>query len=340
MAYLVLNDYILTIQEFAFKQWIASNDSLRLQAEPRAQAKIKEYLVQKYDLSTEFADTTIYSDSKTYQANALVQLNYTAWATGNYTVGQFVSYTDGNVYRCILNTTANQNPTDTTYWILLGAQLGLTYLAYPYPVFNVSQPYEVGDVVFWKGKIYQAITASIIPNEAATLQNNTYSKIPPINFFPDDKVNGSPQWGAGVSYSVTGIYPNFVATKGNWSGITTYNPFDTVVYNGTLWQALKLNTNKIPGADITNWQSITWTVGDNRNQSIVDVYVALVLWYISFRVSPQVLPKWVQGKYDASMTWLQNSAEGIITLDVPELQPYQGSRIRFGGNIKQNNNWD
>lgn len=339
MGYLVLNDYILTIQEFAFKQWIASNDLLRLQAEPRAQAKIKEYLVQKYDTSTEFSDTTIYSDSKTYQANALVQLNYAAWATGNYTVGQFVSYTDGNVYRCKLNTTANQMPTDTNYWILIGSQLELTYIQYPYPVFDSKSYYNVGDRVFWKGKIYQCLVSTPLPNHTAQLQSVTYNAIPPKNIFPDDKINGVFVWGAGIPYSITGIYPNFQATQGTWSGLTTYNPTDTVFYNGVLWQALKLNLNKIPGDDITNWQSITWVDGDNRNQSIVEIYVYIVLKKLSPRISPQVLPKWIDTEYQRILNTLQDYAEGNITLDMPENQPSSGARIRFGGNVKQNNSW-
>jgi hypothetical protein len=340
MGYLVYNDYAVSIQDFAFKQWIASNDLLRLQAEPRAQAKIKEYLVQKYDLATEFADTKIYANNIIYKANALIQLNYSAWALGNYAAGQFVSYTNGNVYRCILNTTASQIPTDTTYWILIGPQLGLLYLQYPYPVFNAKQIYAIGDRVYWQGKIYQCQIATILPSHLTELQDITYANIAPINVFPNDKINGTTNWGVGVDYSVTGIYPNFVATQGTWSGLTTYNPGDTVVYNGVLWRALLLNTDKIPGDDITSWQSITWASGDNRNQSIVDAYVSLVLWFLSPRIAPKVIPQWVQAKYEAAMRWLQDGAEGTITLDVPELQPSQGKRIRWGGQVKQNNSWN
>lgn len=42
-----------------------------------------------------------------------------AWVLGNYTTGQQVTFTDGNTYTCIVNTTANQTPTDTTYWAKL-----------------------------------------------------------------------------------------------------------------------------------------------------------------------------------------------------------------------------
>ena len=339
-AYLVYNDYAVTIQDSAFKQWIAQNDALRVQAEPRAMAKIKEFLVQKYDLVTEFAPTTVYADTPTYQANALVQLNYAAWvATTAYTAGQYVSYTDGNVYRCILTVVGNAAPGNATYWLLIGPQLGLFYLAYPAPVFNLGTVYNVGDKVWWKGSVYVCQTATVLPSHYSDLQSVTYANICPYNFFPTDPKNGPTQWGVGTPYSVTGIYPAFVPTEGTWSGVTAYSIGDTVNYNGVMWQALKANTNVIPGADIVTWQSITWTQGDNRNQSIVDVMVSLTLWYLSFRIAPKVIPTWIQTRYDSAMAWLQNSAEGIITLDVPEVQPAQGARIRFGGNVKQQNGY-
>lgn len=339
MGYLLYNDYAVTIQDFPFKQWIAQNDLLRLQAEPRAQAKIKEYLVQKYDLTKEFANTTIYSDATTYNANALVQLNYAAWVLGAYTVGQFVSYTNGNVYRCILNTTANQVPTDATYWILVGAQLGLTYLQNPYDVFDLKSIYQIADRVYWKGKIYRCIIPTVLPGHEVALQDGTYANVPPYNIFPDDRINGATYWGAGVHYSIIGKYPNFVSTQGTWSGLTAYTIGDTVEYNSVLWQALTSNTDKIPGDDITNWQSITWVVGDNRNQSIVKCYVYLTIEELSPRIAPKVIPLWVKEKRDEMYIWLQSSAEGLITLDVPEIQPDQGARIRFGGNIKQINGY-
>lgn len=339
MGYLVYNDYAVTIQDFAFKQWIQSNDAFRLQAEPRAQAKIKEYLVQKYDLKSEFANTTIFSDSINYTANSLAQLNYNSWVLGNYTVGQYVSYTNGNVYRCKVNTTSNQIPTDTNYWILIGVQLGLNYLKYPYDLFNISNIYNVGDRVFWNGKVYQCLIQTVVANHQQEIQYSSVPKTTIFNIFPDDKQNGVTYWGNGTVYNVIGIYPNFVPTQGNWSGLASFVIGDTVNYNGLTWQSLTDNSDETPGEDIKNWQSITWVIGDNRNQSIVDAYIAIVLWYLSPRISPSVLPKWVDEKYRAAKEWLQNSAAGNITLDVPELQPSQGSRIRFGGSVKKDFDW-
>ncbi|MDZ4121124.1 MAG: hypothetical protein U1C33_01790, partial [Candidatus Cloacimonadaceae bacterium] len=45
--------------------------------------------------------------------------NVSAWTSQDYVVGAFAKYTVGATeytYICVLNTTASQNPTDTTYW--------------------------------------------------------------------------------------------------------------------------------------------------------------------------------------------------------------------------------
>lgn len=340
MYYLVYNDYAVTVQDAVFKQWISSNQSLRLQAESRAEAKIREYLVQKYDLDTEFAPTKVYSPATTYGGNSLVQLNATAWsaATASYALASYVSYTDGNVYKCILQTTiAHEVPTNATYWRLVGVQLGLYYIDYPYPLFQQQGFYNIGDKVFWKGKIYQSLVQTIVPDHQDEIQFQTYSSIPGLNVFPDDAVNGVLSWGVGVAYSVTGLDPN--VTQPTWSGVTAYVQGDRVTYNDVTWECRIANTGKIPGDTITYWQSETWIFGDNRNQSIVDAYVAIVMYYLSPRISPKVLPQWVLDKYRMAMDWLQAGAEGLITLDLPEIQPAQGARLRFNSQPKQINGY-
>lgn len=340
MYYLVYNDYAVTVQDAVFKQWISSNQSLRVQTESRAEAKVREYLIQKYDLNTEFAPTKVYSPTTTYGGNSLVQLNATAWSVliAAYTVNTYVSYTDGNVYKCILQTTtAHEIPTNATYWRLVGVQLGLYYLEYPYPVFQQQGYYNIGDKVFWKGKIYQSLVQTVVPGHEAEIQFPMYSSIPGLNVFPDNPTNGVLSWGVGVAYSVLGLDMNVTQTA--WSNVTPYTQGQRVTYNNVTWECLQANTGKIPGDTITYWQSETWVFGDNRNQSIVDAYVAIVLYYLSPRVSPKVLPQWVMEKYKMALDWLQAGAEGLITLDLPEIQPHQGARLRYNSQPKQINGY-
>src|ERR1035437_6004674 len=164
MGFLRYFDYFLRGQDANIKQWIASNMPILYEAERTAQQVITNRLIQKYYLKGEFTNTTIFLESAIYQANALVEFNYPAWViTPSYAVGTYVSYAvDGNVYKCILITTsAHEVPTNATYWVKVGAQYDLNYIPYPYPLFNMQEGYyNVGDRVFWKGKIYQIGRAS------------------------------------------------------------------------------------------------------------------------------------------------------------------------------------
>ncbi len=335
MGYLRLYDYNIKIQPLLFNQLLQLDDSKRVRTEYESKSKMRSYLIQKYDLDSEFKDTTIFNPATAYQANALVELNYTAWSNQAYVANALVSY-NGNVYICILNTTTNQNPSDATYWTLVGVQYGLYYIDYPYSIFNVYNAYVVGDRVFWKGKIYQNLIPTVIPDHIAQLQSGTYNNIPLNNVFPDDPVNGLKSWGAGVAYSVQGFLPN-AALPAQWVA-GTYAQGIQKLYNGKVWMAL-VNTSAVPGSDITSWQSQTWITGDNRNAQLVACMIWLTIYELSPLISPRNIPVLWQQKYDEHMTWLQMSAEGQVTLEAPEKQPAQGARIRFGGTVKQQNGY-
>ncbi len=340
MSFLRLYDYTLnSIQQTLLTQLTVTNDAARVVEEQASQSKITSYLAQKWDMANAFPNTTEFSNTAIYKANDLVELNYPAWASQDYTVNQLVVYTDGNVYLCILGTTLKQAPGNITYWTNIGAQYALYYIAYPYPVFNLQQFYNVGDIVFWKGKIYQCLIPSVTPNHSAELNAWVYANFinnPLSNFFPDDPKNGAASWGAGTAYSVTSFVPN-AANPSAWSSITAYTIGNQVLYNGLVWQALKSSTNVKPGADIVSWQSQTWTLGDNRNAEIVKCYVWLTIRGLAPLISPRNIPEYWNAKYNEYLRWLQMCAEGKITLALPVIQPPQGGRIRYTGQVK---NWN
>jgi chitodextrinase len=340
MGYLRYLDYQRQIQDANFQQVIASNDSLRLSMERAAQAEMISYLVQKYDVATEFKDTTIYSNTAIYKAGSLVELSgyYAAWSNASlYLVGDFISYTGGNVYRCILNTTtAHEAPTNTTYWVLVGTINDLFYIANPYPTFDVIAFYSIGDFVFWKDKIYKCLIETRKQSHEGDLQDELISNIPLYNIFPDDKIHGKQYWGVGTPYSVTGLIPNATPPTA-WSSVTAYTAGQRISYSGLIWKALLNNTNKIPGSDITNWQSETWVAGDNRDQQLVLYMVDIALFHLLSRISPRNIPELRMARYTAAKEWLQDAANGTITAAIKVLQPFQGNRIRFGGGVK--NNW-
>lgn len=337
MGYLRLQDYILgNIQGVTLTQLIQGHDQDRIVKERAAQSAVTSYLVQKFDCPAEFTDTTIFSPTTSYQGNSLIELNYATWVAGSFVVGQLVSFTDGNCYICILNTTSNQTPSDTTYWRLVGAIYALYYIDIPYPEFEMNEFYAVGDIIFWKGKVYQCLIPTSVPDHFADLNAMTYAAIPNQNVLPDSKLNGKQYWGNGVSYSVVGLTPNAVNPSAWAAGAYTIG--QRVLYNDKIWQALTNNSIE-PSKDIINWQPENWIYGDNRNPEIVECMVWITIRKLSPLISPRNVPVSWQKEYERCLTWLQMCAQGDITLQAPEIQPSQGARIRFGGNVKQINGY-
>lgn len=210
MAYLRLKDYELRIQSTALSQYTANSSiNKRVMAEGIALSEIKSYLIQKYDLTEEFRDTTVFDKTKTYKANDLVELDATAYvALTAYSVGNLVSK-GGNVYTCIQAGTGHDPETATAYWTKVGVQYDLYYVTLPNPVFNYRSIYKKGDIVFWKNKVYTAVLDSPLNTHDTILQSGTYENVPIYNVFPDDSINGAQYWGTGSSYSVSaGVLPS------------------------------------------------------------------------------------------------------------------------------------
>lgn len=336
MGYLRLYDYASNIQSTTFNQLIQANDSLRIIKEAVSQAAITSYITQKFNVYEEFMLTTVFSPAVTYQANSLIELNYPAWVAQNYISGQEVTYTDGKCHLCILNTIANDLPSNATYWRVLGTKYDLYYIPTPYPEFQITGFYRVGDIAYWRNKVYKALIQTSIPDHISDLQAYTYSNIPLNNVFPDDPINGPTYWGVGVPYSVSGLIPNGILPPPWAAG--TYTSGSSVLLNGQIWFSLK-NTNLKPGTDITAWQPQSWVFGDNRNAQLVECMVWLTVDKLAPLISPRNTPVFWDKKYTEMLTWLQMCADGHVTLDAPLLQPAQGGKIRFGGNVKQINGY-
>lgn len=338
MAYLRLKDYYAYIQSDNLRQVIRNDDSLRIQGELGAQAKITEYLMQKYDLDEEFTDTVAYSPSANYKAGQLVDLNFPLYnPTATYAVND-VATINGLSYIC---TTAILTPEafDPAHWDLLGNQYDLFNIPAPYPEFNYQNNYVKGDVVYYKGRVYMAAQNSVILDQNTALQYGTYSNLPYNNSFPGSAY-GLQQWGSGVPYSFTGLLPTDTpADFAAWSSVTVYTAGNRVSFDSKIWQAIANNTNVQPGTDITKWQPVSWLAGDNRNPNILEYYVAITLYKLHAAIAPRNIPDLRVKLYDDAIKELDKYADGRITLDLPKLQPIHGNKIRYGGAIKNNNSY-
>lgn len=233
-------------------------------------------------------------------------------------------------------------PTNATYWTLLGMNFGLYNIPYPYPLFDVNNGnYSKGDIVFYKNNVYQCLIPSGRYDHTKLIQFEAQQNIPLLNVFPDDPANGAICWGTGTPYSVTALLPRQTSLNTSaWSNVTTYSQHQLVSYNNQLWQSVgNSNTANIPGADILNWQPLSWLYGDNRDRSLVKNMMDVALYTLHSNIAPQNIPALRQRRYDKAIEWCLAVSKGSITPDLPLLQPTQGGRIRIGGNIKLENTW-
>jgi hypothetical protein len=310
-SFIFYGDYAKQIQTDNLQQIIGENQSILDSIQKAAVEECVSYLKQKYDVSQAFQPVAQHDKTKIYKAGQTVYLNAPAYsATSTYALGVQVLQS-GNIYSCSTAITVAEVWT-VGHWLLIGPQYSTYYALFPYEAFNYQKVYAVGDQVFWKDKIYTCrITTSILDHEAL-LQIGQSGTNQILNVFPDYPVNNN--WSSGVAYSV---------------------PISTLITNTTYW-----------------------TPGDNRDQKLLEVCINIVLYKAHLRISPRNVPELRVIQYMGNaedreirgqrilyptycaLGWLQAATIGNdITPSLPLLQPAQGSRIIYGGNVKLINNY-
>jgi hypothetical protein len=201
MSYLVSRDYNLLIQAAQLTAITSSDSSVQYKAELWAQEEIISKLTQRYDMTKEFSDTSVFNMTTAYKAKARVELNFSTYSAASlYALKALVIYA-GSAYVCTTAITVAEAFT-LAHWALIGAQYELFYVTLPYPEFDYQGFYKVGDQVWWKDKTYTCLVETNIPSHSTEIQYSSISRLPLINVFPDDAVNGVTNWGTGVAYAV------------------------------------------------------------------------------------------------------------------------------------------
>lgn len=203
MSYLILSDFNRLISDLNVQQLISGNELIRTQAQLSALEEVKSYLTVKYDVDAEFTDTLPYSHTAvTYTAGSRVYINagfYNDKKT--YSLNDQVLY-QGNVYVCTTAIPVAEEFT-TGHWLKLGPQYAMFYGVYPKPVFDITTgQYKIGDLVYWKGKIYSCLIATVVIDHLTYIQYSTTNAVPYQNVLPDDPVSGTKYWSVQSTYSI------------------------------------------------------------------------------------------------------------------------------------------
>ena len=202
MPYLIPSDYKKHIQPENLAQITGSDPSALAASELSAVAEAKSCLVQRFNLTYEFAPTLPWNALSAYNANTRIVIDYAAYnAVATYNTGECVIY-QGNGYVCTTAIIAGE-VFNAEHWVLLGTQYAVYYAALPYPQFVYTCLYSKGDVVFYKNKTYTCLVASRVFDGDTILQFGAAQSIPYANVFPDDPQNGLAYWVADTTYAVT-----------------------------------------------------------------------------------------------------------------------------------------
>jgi hypothetical protein len=306
MAYLIYPDFLPHIQKVQLEQ-LQSNDAVLSSIIENAESECRSHLVQKYDIDFEMRDLVVWDISRTYYAGDRIYLDATPYdPTKGYSPNESTLY-NGNVYIC--GSEGATGTFDPTKWTLYGAQYSMWTGKYPNPLFSLYGYYGVGDIVYYNGHNWKALQASIVPYP--DIQYVTYANIPYPNVYP-----------------------------------TTANP--------TYWQDMGAYTI---AAGTSPGDGSKWDIGDTREVQLKGYMLDIALYHIHQRLAPTNIPMLREVRYmgketDRSMLkgrlyfpeysalgWLQGCAEGRLTPALPLIQPKQGRRISWGGNIKAQNDY-
>ncbi len=234
MGYLRQQDYFLLIQPSELNQMTTQSTAVLSMAESMAIEEMVGHLKQRYDVAAEFQPTTPWDSTLTYNAAALVEINFPAYSTTSTYALKALVVQNGVGYIC---TTAIVVPEAFTigHWTVVGNQYDLYYAINPKPVFDYKAYYKPGDQVFWKNSIYTCLIETKIPDHFTQLQYSSIANIPLYNIFPDDPLNGIANWGTPVAYVVPINTPLSNTTywqKGdNRSQICVYHAVAIALYN-------------------------------------------------------------------------------------------------------------
>lgn len=251
MAYLITKDYQRIIQTTELNAITGNDVSVRKLVEGSTEIEMREYLIQRFDLDSEFTSLDQWSYSVIYKGNNRVYLDgVTHSSSSTYPAHSIVEH-GKKIY---INPNAITVPEmfTTNHWTLLGDQYDLFYVTLPYPLYDELKQYYKGDSVFWKDKTYTAVRDSIPATQQDVLQYEDVSSVRFGNIAPDER-NGSSMWGTGTSYTIpAGTLPTD-ATK--WTKGDNRNQhfvemcMDIVVYK----LCKRIAPNNVPEARHNAW---------------------------------------------------------------------------------------
>jgi hypothetical protein len=251
-----------------------------------------------------------------------------------------------------------------------------SYLIQKYDLTNALQPsnpwantqaYKAGNQVYLDASLYQPATLYVVGNFAVQAANfyicttNTTGVFAPGSWtliapqysfyfarYPYTMFNYTTQYAVGdLVFWKDSAYTCLIATQplsqssalqyGSYQNLPLLNVAPDNVNTGASYWGTGVAYSVPISTAITD--TTKWTAGDNRSQQLVTYAVDITLYHLHSRIAPRNIPELRIVRRNEATSWLKAVSRGDITANIPELQPTQGARIRYGGNIKNTNSF-
>jgi len=240
--------------------------------------------------------------------------------------------------------------TDTVPWTRATAYKANNRVYLDATAYSASAVYVTNDLCLQAGNVY----ISIAGNVAHAFNAGEWTLIgPQYSMFyvtlPEPEFNSAAIYAAGDEVFwkdkvYTCVLPTVVPTHagqlqaGSYQNLPPLNVFPDDTLSGLQYWGTGVAYSVAAGTLPTD--TAKWTAGDNRNQQLVNYCIDVALYTVHSRIAPRNIPELRVKRYDDVIKWLTNVAQGkTVTAALPLIQPMQGRRIRWGGEIKRQNNY-
>jgi hypothetical protein len=240
--------------------------------------------------------------------------------------------------------------TDTMVWDFTKIYNALSRVYLDAPPYSSSATYLLNSLCLQGGNVY-ICTSAITAGEAFNIAHWTllgpqykmfFATQPNTLFDIRKEYNvGDVVYWQGKNYTcvIATRYPGHVQNLQyrDYENIPAINIFPSDTINGARYWGN--GTAYTVAAGTLPTDTTKWTAGDNRSALLVGVIIDIALHRAHKRIAPHLIPELRVHAYDAAIKWLEKVAKGIVTTDLPVLQPATGNRITYGGSIKNINSY-
>lgn len=202
---------------------------------------------------------TLWQNNQTYVKDDVVTF-FPNWSSGTtYTVGQGVTFTDGNTYTSLTNGNVNHPPSSSAvFWQL-----------FPQPIveWNPKQVYNVGNIIDFAGTLYQSLTNGHVGPVTPANDGNwilvslgvSYMSLVDLNINQEPDLNTAALWSPLITYAIgnqvrgsDGLLYTSLANA-NLNHDPTFSP----AFWSTTGKSVQWNSSFVGGTGSNKWRLVT-----------------------------------------------------------------------------------